>query len=123
MTGREYLALGIAGSVVIGLCVLAFGIPGSGDSGGFATYTPPPARDLLAQAKTETADPTDSPEPTDTPSPRPTTYAQYMREQKREFLAQVNESISGAMIAGNRFKYVGKAVDLHCTVNDIPGRA
>ncbi len=41
-------------------------------------------------------------------------------EIKRQYIASANESISGAMIAGNPFKYVGQRVDLHCTVESIP---
>jgi len=41
-------------------------------------------------------------------------------EQKKRFLKTVDESISGARIASNRYKFVGKHVDLHCTVVDIP---
>jgi hypothetical protein len=54
-----------------------------------------------------------------TPNPGATSYEQGRLEQKREFLAGVNESISGAMIAGNKLKYVGENVDLHCTVASI----
>jgi hypothetical protein len=54
-----------------------------------------------------------------TPNPHATTYEQYVHEQKQEFLSQVDESISGAMIAGNKLKYVGDDVDLHCTVDTI----
>lgn len=54
-----------------------------------------------------------------TPNPHATSYEQGRREQKREFLASVNESISGAMIAGNKLKYVGESVDLHCTVASV----
>jgi hypothetical protein len=39
---------------------------------------------------------------------------------KRGFIKTADESISGDMIVGNKFKYVGKHVDLHCTVSDIP---
>ncbi len=39
---------------------------------------------------------------------------------KSDFLATVDESISGERIAGNPFKFVGKNVDLHCTVANIP---
>lgn len=60
---------------------------------------------------------TDTP---DTPNPHPTTYAQSRAAAKKDFLTGVDESISGDMIAGNKFKYVGKEVDLHCTVDDIP---
>lgn len=88
-----------------------------------AGYTLPPKNVLLAEAKKYTPDPTDAPDPTDTPSPTPTTYAEYIKALKRQFMANVNESITGSMIAGNRFKYVGKAVDLHCTVADIPDQS
>lgn len=66
--------------------------------------------------------PTASPEPTATPeppTPAPTSYDQYVHEQKAEFLQGVDESISGAMIAGNKLKYVGENVDLHCSVESI----
>lgn len=69
---------------------------------------------------TDAPDPTDSPEPTAKPAPEPTSYEQYVRAQKREFIAGVDESISGSMIVGNKFKYVGQSVDLHCTVIDVP---
>jgi hypothetical protein len=54
-----------------------------------------------------------------TPNPHATTYEQYLHQQKEEFLSQVDESISGTMIAGNKLKYVGDNVDLHCTVESI----
>jgi hypothetical protein len=63
-----------------------------------------------------TPEPTATPEP---PTPQPTTYEQSVHEQKAEFLESVDESISGAMIAGNKYKYVGENVDLHCTVFSI----
>ncbi|HEY1978406.1 MAG TPA: hypothetical protein VGG89_17785 [Candidatus Baltobacteraceae bacterium] len=39
--------------------------------------------------------------------------------RKKKFVQSVDESISGAMIAGNKYKYVGKDVDLHCTVASV----
>ena len=39
--------------------------------------------------------------------------------RKRDFIQGVDESISGAMIAGNKLEYVGDDVDLHCTVFSI----
>lgn len=54
-----------------------------------------------------------------TPNPHATSYEQGRKAEKREFLAGVNESISGAMIVGNKLKYVGDDVDLHCTVYTI----
>jgi hypothetical protein len=42
------------------------------------------------------------------------------KEQKRNFLATVDESISGARIVGNPYKFVGTNVDLHCVISDIP---
>ena len=50
------------------------------------------------------------------PTPRPLSR----QEQKRDFLKTVDESLSGARIAGNPYKFVGKRVDLHCTVGNIP---
>ncbi len=41
-------------------------------------------------------------------------------EQKRAFLATVDESVSGERIAGNPYKFVGTRVDLHCVISDIP---
>jgi hypothetical protein len=66
-----------------------------------------------------TPEPTGTPEPTASPTPEPTSYAQYMHEQKAEFLQSVDESISGGMIAGNKYKYVGNNVDIHCIVLSI----
>jgi hypothetical protein len=40
------------------------------------------------------------------------------RAAKAAFLRTVDESISGDRIAANPFQYVGKRVDLHCTVLD-----
>ncbi len=54
------------------------------------------------------------------PAPTAESYEHQRRRQKHEFLATVNESISGAMISGNKFKYVGQNVDLHCQVANIP---
>jgi len=56
---------------------------------------------------------------TDAP-PDPTATPESTAEQKRDFLAEVDESISGARIEGAPFKFVGKKVDLHCTVGSIP---
>lgn len=57
--------------------------------------------------------------PASTPNPHATSYEQGRKEAKREFANGVDESISGAMIAGNKLKYVGDDVDLHCTVESI----
>lgn len=46
--------------------------------------------------------------------------AQSRAQQRATFLRTVDESISGGKIAGNPFRYVGKHVDLHCTVLSIP---
>lgn len=54
---------------------------------------------------------------------KPESYEHQRQREKREFLSSVDESISGAMIAGNKFKYVGQRVDIHCTVMDIPDRS
>jgi hypothetical protein len=70
-------------------------------------------------APTATPEPTSTPEPTNTPEPAPTSYEQSVHAQKAEFLQSVDESISGAMIAGNKLKYVGDNVELHCTVESI----
>jgi hypothetical protein len=40
-------------------------------------------------------------------------------QQKRQFLKTVDESVSGARIAGNPYKFVGTNVDLHCVVTEI----
>jgi len=56
------------------------------------------------------------PDPTPEPTPRPVSR----QEQKRDFLQTVDESISGARIAGNPYKFVGTRVDLHCVVDDVP---
>ena len=45
-----------------------------------------------------------------------------VRSDKAAFLKTVDESISGNRIANNPFKFVGKHVDLHCTVTIIPDR-
>jgi hypothetical protein len=42
--------------------------------------------------------------------------------QKSDFLSTVDESISGTQIAQNGYRYVGKHVDIHCTVGNIPTR-
>jgi hypothetical protein len=52
----------------------------------------------------------------DDPAPKPPSRL----EQKRMFLKTVDESISGARIAGNPYKFVGDNVDLHCHVSDVP---
>lgn len=52
-------------------------------------------------------------------SPEPTLTAIPAAIQKKSFLHGVDESISGGMIAGNKLKYVGKDVDLHCTVLSV----
>lgn len=51
---------------------------------------------------------------------RPTAKPKSRAELKHEFLQTVNEDISGPMIVAAPFKYVGKHVDLHCTVSDVP---
>jgi len=53
---------------------------------------------------------------TSAPTPKPVSRL----ELKRQFLATVDESVSGARIAGNPYKFVGKRVELHCTVSNIP---
>jgi hypothetical protein len=53
-------------------------------------------------------------------APAPTAAPLSRQELKREFLKTVDESLSGARIAGNPYKFVGKRVDLHCTVGNIP---
>jgi hypothetical protein len=53
-------------------------------------------------------------------APPPTPKPLSRQELKREFLKTVDESLSGARIAGNPYKFVGKHVDLHCTVENIP---
>ena len=50
-----------------------------------------------------------------TPVPEPTQHELTRLEQKQDFLASVDESISGARIAGNAYKFVGKNVDLRCS--------
>jgi hypothetical protein len=39
-----------------------------------------------------------------------------------DFSSTVDESISGQMIANSMYRYIGKHVDLHCTVHSIPYR-
>jgi hypothetical protein len=53
------------------------------------------------------------------PSPSATSAPQGRQTQEQQFLAGVDKSISGAMIAGNLTKYVGDSVDLHCTIASI----
>ena len=61
-------------------------------------------------------------EPTLTPEATQESYEHQRQRTKQDFLASVDESTSGAMIANNKFRYVGKNVDLHCTVTNIPDR-
>jgi hypothetical protein len=53
-------------------------------------------------------------------APAPTSRPVSRQELKRDFIKTVDESISGARIAGNPYKFVGKHVDLHCTVDSVP---
>jgi hypothetical protein len=55
--------------------------------------------------------------PVPTPDPE-----QLVLQDRQEFLAGVDESISGARIAGNPYKFVGTRVDLHGTVGKIVDR-
>jgi hypothetical protein len=41
-------------------------------------------------------------------------------QARQDFLASVDESISGSRIAGNPYKFVGAGVDLHGTVSNVP---
>ena len=47
-------------------------------------------------------------------------FADSTADKKAAFVKTVDESISGARIAGNPYKFVGKHVDLHCVVVQIP---
>jgi hypothetical protein len=49
----------------------------------------------------------------------PMAMADSVADRKAAFLKTVDESISGARIAGNPWKFVGKHVDLHCSVGPI----
>jgi hypothetical protein len=42
-------------------------------------------------------------------------------QRRALFLRTVDEAISGPMIAAGKYKYVGRHVDLHCTVASIVG--
>jgi hypothetical protein len=46
-------------------------------------------------------------------------HADTTAQKKAAFIKTVDESISGARLAGNPYKFVGKHVDLHCTVSGI----
>jgi hypothetical protein len=66
-----------------------------------------------------TSSSSDDSAPVSAPNPHTTSYEQGRLAKKRAFIQGVDESISGAMIAGNKLKYVGDDVDLHCTVDTI----
>jgi hypothetical protein len=78
---------------------------------------------IIAPASSAVSPTLDAVSTPNAPTPKPTSYAQSVREQKRQFLSGVNESITGSMIEGNRYRYVGKKVDLHCTVETIPDQS
>ena len=71
--------------------------------------SPPPQDRNMTPAPTSTPAPT--PAPTATPSPE---------DPKRAFIRSVDESLSAARILAAPYKYVGRNVDLHCTVANIP---
>jgi hypothetical protein len=110
--------MGVAAVIlVVGVEVVLHSADSTGSSTTVATATDAPAP-IMETSQAPAPD-----EATPAPTPRPTSYAQYQHEQKREFMATVDESISGGMIVGNKFKYVGKSVDLHCTVENIPDQS
>ena len=78
-----------------------------------ATTSAPVSEEATAQPDTPAPE---TPEPTEEPAPKPLTDAQL----RAQFLEGVDESISGGKIAGNPFRYIGKSVDHHCTVSNIP---
>lgn len=87
----------IVAIVIIGIVVAAFS---SNDS---STTTSQNANTQSTSQTESTAEPTDAP----TESPQ---------QRKKEFLQNVDESISSDRIAGNPYKFVGDDVDLHGTV-------
>jgi hypothetical protein len=52
------------------------------------------------------------------PVPQPA-QVHRLSETRAQFLAAVDEKISGPRIAGNPFKFVGQRVDLHCNVVNV----
>ena len=99
--------VGIIVALFIGSAVVA----GIYDAVTGQAQSPGPA---VAQAPSDNGAATAAPEPTTPPTASPA-------DLKREFLAQVDESISGYRIAGNPYKYVGRKVDLHGTVDSVIG--
>ena len=93
------IALFIGSAIVIGIYDAATGQ----SSAPQAAATDQPAAEVATD------------EPTEPPTPKPLTRAQ----QKQIFLQGVDESISGARIAGNPYKFVGDKVDLHGTVMNV----
>ena len=102
--GCTFLGLGCAGLVVvlIGGCTV------------FYTLTPS-GKAIMTQYDAEKASKSHAAD-----APRRHQQPKSRLQRKREFLASVDESISGARISGNPYKFVGKKVDLHCVVDDIP---
>jgi hypothetical protein len=68
---------------------------------------------------TQTQPATDNAQPDTAAAPDPAPQLS-RKEQKRNFLATVDESISGARIEGNPYKFVGTNVELHCVISNIP---
>jgi hypothetical protein len=104
---RKWKSLGIWAGISLVSFIIAgvasTGVPSPSTTGDTGTNNPKIARQV---------DAVNAPAPT----PRPLSR----QELKREFLKTIDESISGSRIAGNPYKFVGKHVDLHCTVDSVP---
>jgi hypothetical protein len=112
--------LGCLGGLIIAVLIFASLVHacdvGSSSSGSSteASYAPEetPGYTTSQVPAAPTIEPTDTPQPTDPPTLSPA-------EEKAQFLQSVDESISGARIAGNPIKYEGDHVDLHGTVSNV----
>ncbi len=115
---KGYRAAGIGSGLVL-LVIGASFMPGTSRSQRTAVAAAPSPAPVHAFKAAPTPRPTRSPKPTPPPPP-PTPTPNPILQEKHDFIASVDESISGPMIEGNPYKYVGDNVDLRCTVENIP---
>ncbi len=123
-SGCGQQALGCGCLTVIGIVILvvigAVFAPKGASNGSSPTQT----TQQDSQQDTATSPPQRAvrPKATPRPTPEPTqeSYEHQRQREKREFLDSVDDSITAAQIAGNPNKYVGRNVELHCTVSNVP---
>jgi hypothetical protein len=106
----------VGGCLSVIVAIVVIGVAISMCSGGSSSSQTSTASSDATSSSDSTSNDTAT---TDT-TPEPTSTPESIQDQKKDFLASVDESISGAMIVGSPYKYIGDNVDLHCTVVSIP---